>query len=50
MTAAISDYAIETYYNWTLLHVLGGSNSVLEVFYPPAAPAEPLVHYTKVLL
>jgi hypothetical protein len=23
------DYAIETYYNWTLLHALGGSNSVL---------------------
>ncbi len=26
------DDAIETYYNWTLLHALGGSNSVLELY------------------
>lgn len=26
------DDAIETYYNWTLLHALGGSNAVLEAF------------------
>jgi hypothetical protein len=35
------DYAIETYYNWTLLHALGGSNSVLEVLNPPPGQAEP---------
>ena len=26
------DDAIETYYNWTLLHALGGSDSVLELY------------------
>jgi hypothetical protein len=26
------DDAIETFYNWTLLHALGGSNSVLELY------------------
>jgi hypothetical protein len=26
------DDAIETFYNWTLLHALGGSNEVLEIF------------------
>ena len=26
------DDAIETYYNWTLLHALGGSNAVLDLF------------------
>ena len=26
------DDAIETYYNWTLLHALGGSNKVLELY------------------
>ena len=26
------DDAIETYYNWTLLHALGGSDEVLELF------------------
>jgi hypothetical protein len=26
------DDAIETFYNWTLLHALGGSNSVLEIY------------------
>ena len=26
------DDAIETYYNWTLLHALGGSDSVLKLF------------------
>ncbi len=26
------DDAIETYYNWTLLHALGGSNSALELY------------------
>ena len=26
------DDAIETFYNWTLLHALGGSDSVLELF------------------
>jgi hypothetical protein len=41
MTAAISDYAIEAYYNWTLLHALGGSNSVLEVLNPLPGQAEP---------